>query len=311
MALYRTFRIYGAATGLAATFWLAESVLHAYMFGEETLSHSLLGLDSNELWMRLVIVGLIYALAFGVHRSLGNRARMIEGLRACQKHLEDEVQSRSQALKENSSELARLAERERLARELHDTVSQSLFSAGLLADSASRLLDVNPEEARRQLEQIRHTIRGSLAELRILLLELRPSTIADGELGDLLRQMALSIGERDQIIVEAEIRSHCDPPPDRKVALYRIAQESLNNALKHAAARRICIRLTESNGGFTLQVDDDGTGFDPEDMPMGSAIGLEVMRERAQSAGLALSIISRLNGGTQVRATWTEKKEAA
>ncbi len=289
-------------------FWLLESALHAYIFDAQGFLQALVHMPANELWMRLLVILLIFFIASRLERALANRERMIAGLQACQLRLQDEATHNREALDEQQTELVRMGERERLARELHDTVSQTLFSTGLLADSTSRLITTRPEEAQGQIEQIRRNIRSSLAELRILLMELRPSDIAHGNLGDLLRQMARSIGERDQVSVDVNINGECNPPPDRKVAIYRIAQEALNNALKHATARCIRIRLGQDDGTFLLSVEDDGTGFDPSDLPMGNAIGLEIMKERARLAGVSLDIRSTPDRGTQVTASWREAR---
>jgi len=141
------------------------------------------------------------------------------------------------------AEQAAAAERSRLARDLHDAVTQTLFSASLIAEVLPWLWERDSEEGRRRLEELRQLTRGALAEMRTLLLELRLSALIDAELGDLLRQLAESITGRAQLPVAVEVEGQCALPPTVKVALYRIAQEALNNVTKHAGASRVSVRL--------------------------------------------------------------------
>ncbi|MBL7065248.1 MAG: PAS domain S-box protein [Anaerolineae bacterium] len=205
------------------------------------------------------------------------------------------------------------AERSRLARDLHDAVTQTLFSAGLIAEVLPRIWERHPEEGRRRLEELRQLTRGALAEMRTLLLELRPSALIDAELDDLLRQLAESITGRARVPVSVEVEGECALPPEVKVALYRIAQEALNNVAKHAGASQAMVSLRyippdvggERGGAVELRVSDDGRGFDPQGVALES-LGLGIMRERAEAIAAALDVDSEIGHGTQVVVVWKD-----
>ena len=207
-------------------------------------------------------------------------------------------------LYQQAEESAATAERTRLARDLHDAVTQTLFSSSLIAEVLPRLWERNPEEGRRRLTELRELTRGALAEMRTLLLELRPSALVEAKLSDLLRQLAESITGRARVPVHLEIEGECDLDAEVKVALYRIAQEALNNVAKHAGAAEATVRLHCQPGRVELYVADDGSGFDPDTLPPDS-LGLGIMRERAEGIGASLEVESRVGQGTEVRTVWT------
>ena len=142
----------------------------------------------------------------------------------------------------HAQELAVLEERQRLARNLHDAVNQSLFSAGLIAEVLPRLWDRDQEEARRSLEDLRRLTRGAMAEMRALLAELRPSTLTDSDLGDLLRLLGNAFSGRTNIPVTVTVSGEFILPAEAQVAFYRVCQEALNNIAKHAKASQVEIR---------------------------------------------------------------------
>jgi len=217
---------------------------------------------------------------------------------------------------EQATALAALEERQRLARELHDAVTQTLFSASLAADVLPRLWERDREAGLRCLSEVQQLTRGALAEMRTLLLELRPATLVETALGALLSQLAQAIASRARIPVTVQADVHCSLPPEVQVALYRIAQEALNNAAKHAGARSIEVRAQCLPPGppgqewphataVELVVADDGRGFDPALLPVGSkGLGLGIMRERAAGVGAAFQIQSRPGQGTCITVTW-------
>ena len=145
----------------------------------------------------------------------------------------------AQQLKEKTAE----EERTRLARDLHDAVSQTLFSTSLIAEVLPRLWERNKDEGLKKLEEVRQLTRGALAEMRTLLFELRPAALADAELSDLLRQLSESVIGRARVPVTLEVEGTCEIPPDVKIAFYRIAQEALNNIAKHSGASHAQITL--------------------------------------------------------------------
>jgi signal transduction histidine kinase len=207
-------------------------------------------------------------------------------------------------LYEQAEETAVAAERNRLARDLHDAVTQTLFSAGLIADVLPRLWDRSPDEARRRLEELRELTRGALAEMRTLLVELRPAALDEVPLPDLLRQLGEATTGRVRVPVALEVEGECRLPPDVKVVLYRIAQEALNNVGKHANAKQVLVRLRCEEGRAALLVRDDGQGFDPSEISP-DHLGLGIMRERALAVGAELSVESRIGHGTKIRTVWS------
>jgi len=208
-------------------------------------------------------------------------------------------------LYEQARELAVVEERQRLARDLHDAVTQTLFSASLIAEVLPRIWERNPDEGRHRLEELRELTRGALAEMRTLLLELRPSALVEAELGDLLRQLAESITGRARVPVTVEVEGECSLPPEVKVAMYRVAQEALNNVAKHAGASQATVNLHCQPRQVELHVSDDGCGFDPEDI-LSESLGLGIMRERAEAIGATLTVESEIGCGTEVIVVWTE-----
>ena len=214
-----------------------------------------------------------------------------------------EQKQAQEALAHQVQEKAVVAERNRLARDLHDAVTQTLFSASLIAEVLPRIWERDPEEGRRRLGELRELNRGALAEMRTLLLELRPSALVEAELADLLRQLAESVTGRARVPVALEVEGTGALPAEVKVALYRIGQEALNNVAKHAGASQATVSLRCQPGTVTLRIRDDGRGFDPASIAVES-LGLGIMRERAEAIGARLAIESRVGQGTKVTVVW-------
>jgi two-component system nitrate/nitrite sensor histidine kinase NarX len=236
-------------------------------------------------------------------------------------------------LYEQARTLATLQERQRLARNLHDAVNQSLFSAGLIAEVLPRLWERNPDEARNSLEDLRRLTRGALAEMRELLAELRPSVLTDSSLGDLLHQLANAFTGRTNITVSVKSAGEHILPPQIQVAFYRICQEALNNIAKHAGASNVDINMHYETGvspqsgkqetaspikftGFPqaavitsaeMSIHDDGHGFDTEKMAMPGHYGLGMMRERAEDVGAHIIFTSQPGHGSTVSVRWSQE----
>jgi signal transduction histidine kinase len=198
-----------------------------------------------------------------------------------------------------------VAERSRLARDLHDAVTQTLFSASLIAEALPSLWESDPEEGVQLLDELRRLSRGALAEMRTLLLELRPAALADTSLGDLLRQLAEAVTGRTGVPVAVHVEADGTLPADARLALYRIAQEALNNVVKHASAGKVQVSLRPagSEGAVELCIGDDGCGFDLSNVSP-DHLGLGIMRERADAIGAHLDIQSEPGQGTQVKVVW-------
>ena len=204
--------------------------------------------------------------------------------------------------------LAVLEERQRLARNLHDAVNQSLFSAGLIAEVLPRLWDRDQELARQSLEDLRRLTKGAMAEMRALLAELRPSTLTDADLGDLLRLLGNAFTGRTNIPTTVSVVGEGALPAEVQVAAYRICQEALNNVAKHAGASKVEIYeiyLTQEDAAIELRIRDDGRGFDPEQTTSGH-YGLSMMRERAEAVGALLLINSQPGRGTELTFRWSK-----
>ena len=202
-----------------------------------------------------------------------------------------------------AQEVAVAEERSRLARELHDSVTQILFSINLIALSLRRLWKRDPEIAARSTDELQRLTRGALAEMRTLLRELRPQTIVATELSTLLKQLGDGVAARHDIPVGVEVSQLPTIPPEVHVALYRIAQEALSNITKHAEASQVAVKLACDDAAVQLTITDDGQGFDPDDVPA-EHMGLAIMRERADAIGAAVTMTSRPGAGTSIVFAW-------
>lgn len=210
-----------------------------------------------------------------------------------------EQRKTAEALARQERENAAAEERTRLARDLHDAVSQTLFSASIIAEVLPRIWEKDQNAGRKRLEEIRELTRGALAEMRTLLFELRPVALADAELGELLHQLADSISGRSRISISAQIEGQCSLSAETKIGLYRIAQEALNNIAKHSGASQARIALLCQPDSVELCVTDNGRGFDLAKVPAKS-LGLGIMHERANAIGASISIESVPARGTKV-----------
>jgi PAS domain S-box-containing protein len=219
-----------------------------------------------------------------------------------------EQKKTSGILAKQERESVAASERNRLARDLHDAVSQTLFSASIIAEVLPRLWEKDPDAGRKRLEEVRELTRGALAEMRTLLFELRPAALADTDLGDLLRQLAESVTGRARVSVSIQIEGQCSLLAETKIGLYRIAQEALNNIAKHSAASSATVILRCQPGKAELCIRDNGKGFDLSNVPTES-LGLGIMRERAKAIGASLDLKSKINEGTEVTAVWQDLRE--
>lgn len=194
---------------------------------------------------------------------------------------------------------ATVEERQRLARELHDSVTQAMFSATTLAEIVPRIWQRNPERAMEHLNGVIKLNRGAMAEMRTLLLELRPEVILNNSLKDLYQQLVNAVPARSEMEAELVVEGEIEPlPPDAHLALYRIVQESINNVLKHSQATRLRIELAASHEEVRVKIVDNGQGFDTSVTRAG--LGLGSMRERAAGVGAVLEIDSQLGHGTTI-----------
>ena len=209
---------------------------------------------------------------------------------------------------EQREEAAAAAERERLARDLHDAVTQSLFSVSAIAEALPVVWERDQPAARRGLEELRQLTQGALAEMRTLLLELRPSALTEQRLDLLLHQLTEAMAGRTRVPVTIQVTGDCVLPPEVRIALYRIAQEALNNTTKHARATEVRVELDCRPEYARLHISDDGRGFDPEHVQPGH-LGMDIMRERAQGIGATIRVESQPEQGTYVQVEWQGVQE--
>jgi signal transduction histidine kinase len=207
-------------------------------------------------------------------------------------------------LYQRAQELAIIEERQRLSNDLHDAVSQMLFTSCILADSLPRYLDRDLVMVRNQLEQLKRLNRGALAEMRKLLLELHSEMLGEVDIQKLLQQLAQAAMGHTQIDVKLETDIEDSMPSNAfQVEIYRIVQEALNNVVKHAQAKRAKIRLVVADGHGDLSIEDDGLGFDPNSIPAGH-MGLNIMKNRAERIGASFQVMSFPQDGTKIHVTW-------
>ena len=205
-------------------------------------------------------------------------------------------------LYERSRELSMLAERNRLALELHDAVSQKLFSLVLTAEAAATQLNRDGEAARAHVMRLQELAREALEELRSLILELRPPELERDGLCGALRKHADALRRLHRVRIDVDVDDAAGGDARRDGEVLRVAQEALQNAVRHAGAQRIAVRLGRGDGRLVLEVSDDGTGFDPADPELRSRrLGLTSMEERARRLGGRLEIRSAPGAGTTVR----------
>jgi NarL family two-component system sensor histidine kinase LiaS len=190
-------------------------------------------------------------------------------------------------------------ERQRLARELHDAVSQQLFAIAMTTAAIKRMIGMNPQRAAQQIELVEEMAAAAQAEMRALLLHLRPATLQDRSLREAMIELLEELSQKQSLGISWEIEEIPDLPTGIEDHLFRILQEALSNTLRHARAKQIVVKLFTMQGQVRLRVADDGIGFDPDDEKMIS-YGLRTMRERVNELGGAMEIYSSIGQGTQI-----------
>jgi signal transduction histidine kinase len=222
-------------------------------------------------------------------------------------NLRDKLQAATQELfeaAEANNRLAILEERHRIAHELHDTVSQTLFGANLIAEGIQTTLTSDPEQAYHKLDEFRHATSSALAGMRLMLVELHPRGIMEVPLDLTIIQLTQTSWGRTGIEIATEISgSSTIYPGDVQLALYRITQQAITNAIQHAAATQITVRLEQQRNTLALTIEDNGVGFAPGLIKPGR-FGVPTMECRARSVGATLVIDSAPGSGTRIIATW-------
>jgi PAS domain S-box-containing protein len=206
-------------------------------------------------------------------------------------------------LQEQAQEVAALQERQRLARDLHDAVSQVLFSSTAIAETVPRMWTHDPTKAVDQLNNVVMLNRAAMAEMRTLLWELRPETIVRTDLSQLLEQLLKAVKGRKMIETELKVDgSEVLLPEEVHIAFYRIAQEAINNVVKHSKASRIQVGFNFATDQVILNIHDNGQGFDTRQVASG--MGQTTMRERAKAINSVFNLESETGSGTHITLTW-------
>jgi signal transduction histidine kinase len=209
---------------------------------------------------------------------------------------------------EEAEATAIVAERNRLARDLHDAVTQTLFSSSLIAEVLPRIWKRDPEEGQRRLDELRQLTRGALSEMRTLLVELRPAALADTDLGDLIGHQVNAFNARTRVPVTYDRDCAQNLQVEVKETFYRVAQEALNNIAKHAEPTSVAVGLACRPGSAELVIQDNGVGFDIQSVTM-DGLGLGIMQERARNIGAQLEIHSQIREGTRLRILWQDAND--
>lgn len=205
-------------------------------------------------------------------------------------------------LYEQAQELAALEERNRLARDLHDSVTQTLFGASMFADTAEHQLQADQiEQAKETLHKLRTTTRDALGEMRLLIYELRPPILEKEGLAAALEARLETVEQRAGLQTELHLDYHQRLSMEVEQQLFSIAIEALNNSLKHAHAQKISVSLVNKGGSLTLQIADDGLGFDTQLARESGGMGIRNMQERADQLGAAITLDSQPGKGTEIR----------
>jgi signal transduction histidine kinase len=195
-------------------------------------------------------------------------------------------------------------ERNRLARDLHDSVTQTLFTASVLAEATPRIWDKEPTIARQNMDKLSLLIRGALAEMRSMLIELRSGEVQNQTLDQLLHTIVEAAQGRSRATFNLSIMNVPELPKKVTLAFYRIGREALNNVIVHAGATQVDISLIEERGRVELRIQDNGRGFDPQAVPAGH-LGIKIMGERAAKIGADLRILSEPGQGTEIAVAWS------
>lgn len=209
-------------------------------------------------------------------------------------------------LYEQSARVAVLEERSRLAGELHDAVSQTLWSAKLITDMLPALWERDPDMGRKTLSDLGEMTQAAIAEMRTLLLELRPDQLIESPLEEVLTQLAHTLGSRSGLQFNLALNPVALDDANVKIALYRLAQESCNNIIRHAGASEVFLQLHDYPDRIELHIRDNGRGFDPDRVRSGR-LGLENMKQRVAAIGATLKMTSKPGVGTKVTVIWQKQ----
>jgi signal transduction histidine kinase len=268
-----------------------------------------LGMITTQGWEDGIPLAALYGAAFLFVGLYATATQQAQAARAESQALLVDLEAayrRLEAYAARAEELAVVEERNRLARDLHDSVNQALYGLALSAEAANRHLAAGETAAAgERLRDVGDSAQEALKEMRLLIHELRPPLLEQEGLAAALQSRLAAVEGRVGLVAELEIAGDDRPPLKVEAELDRIAQEALNNALKHARAGRIAVRLCQEPRRVVLEIVDDGVGFDPALVRPGG-LGLTSMAERAARVGGRFAIESRPGAGTRIRveAAW-------
>jgi len=248
-------------------------------------------------------LGMMYTGVNALMASFAYTIRQAQSVKERNQALAQELLESNRQLEQTAARLKRLAvvrERGRLARELHDSVTQTLFSMTLTTQAALMLVDRDPGRVGTQMERLNQMGKNALAEMRLLISELGPEDHPAESLANSIRRHLQSNELPESLKVVLESSGEGNLTPEENKSLFRIVQEALNNTVKHAYARQVIVRL-HLEAPYWVEIEDDGAGFDPQKNFDSSHLGLRGMQERAAAIGWQLSIQSKPGAHTQVR----------
>jgi signal transduction histidine kinase len=280
-----------------------------------------LTLKAGVLWIGLctLILSLLLVKAFGIYQAIAltlvysalnvfmgaysAAMRRAQTARIHYQALAEELQEANKRLRTVSTQLERMTvarERNRLARELHDSVTQTVFSMTLATQSAQLLLDRDPSRVSAQLQRLNQLAQSALAEMQVLVSELKPEQATREGLVPALRRQLADTRLPEELSVSLEVEGEQPLERAEEQGLFRIAQEALNNIVKHAHASEAQIRLHLTEP-FWIEIEDQGKGFDLRQARNSSRVGLAGMQERAAEIGWNLQVFTSPGAGTRVR----------
>jgi len=249
---------------------------------------------------------IIYPTAIFLFTGFSYLAMQAEEAQSRSETLLVDLQAANRKLQDYSAqvqELATASERNRLARELHDSVTQIIFGLTLSAQAARILLDRDPARAADQLDHMQVLAQSALAEMRALIQQLHPRSIAEEGLAAALRRLVTEQQSNDGLSIDLRVNGERPLPKDIEKELFRVTQEALNNIVKHAHTDRAVISLNlDDRNRVSMCIEDDGAGFDPASvMYLPGHLGLISMSERIQALGGTLVVDSKPGKGTRLR----------
>ena len=228
-------------------------------------------------------------------------AESFNALAALNRDLEQQVVARTEQVLEQQRALAVVAERQRLARDMHDSVTQTLFSINLGARALRDLLQRDANAAIEALDEQERAAQQALAEMRALLAQLRSPLLADGDLGAALRSYSALLHQQHGLVAKLDITVHGIVSMPLAEALLHIAKEALYNVVKHSGVAEAQLRLADDQAAIVLEISDAGCGFDPASAGLGDSFGLRGMRERVAALDGTLALAAAPGAGTTVR----------